>query len=165
MVTSTTRRYCEKGHIYQTKPTFEPCCDRAGVVPEDRTHCPQEHRYSNRNTLWYRDQKYCRKCRRHRAKQKAYDRKAKVRGFIRLRDGGRCRYCGEEGSEVDHVVPRCNGGTDDAFSNLVWSCHRCNSAKGGRLGFTMKQERLYWHNQPIGPHELWGAELLSLLQD
>ncbi len=150
MVTPTTRRYCEKGHIYQTKPTFEPCCSKARLVPEERTHCPPG--------------KYCRKCQR-RSRQKAWKRSARVRKFIRLRDGGRCRYCGNTGSEIDHVVPRCNRGTDDAFSNLVWSCHRCNSAKAGRLGFTMKQERLYWRNQPIGPHELWGTELLSLLQD
>ena len=43
-----------------------------------------------------------------------------------------CAYCG--GSDklaVDHLIPRRAGGLDDP-ANLVWSCRRCNSAKGGR---------------------------------
>lgn len=48
------------------------------------------------------------------------------------RDGHRCRYCGStERLSIDHVVPRCRGGRDDA-SNLVVACLTCNSKKGGR---------------------------------
>lgn len=50
------------------------------------------------------------------------------------RDGEACRYCGEEDAElltIDHVVPRIQGGSDDA-SNLVVCCKSCNSRKGGR---------------------------------
>jgi len=48
------------------------------------------------------------------------------------RDGERCRYCGAaEHLTVDHVVPRCQGGSDDP-DNLVVACRSCNSRKGGR---------------------------------
>lgn len=47
------------------------------------------------------------------------------------RDDSTCRYCGAAGESVDHVVPRCQGGGDDA-GNLVVACRSCNSRKGGR---------------------------------
>lgn len=48
------------------------------------------------------------------------------------RDGFVCRYCGAvEWLSVDHVIPRCNGGGDEAAS-LVVACRSCNSRKGGR---------------------------------
>lgn len=54
--------------------------------------------------------------------------------------GGGCSYCLDEmtleqGSPkeatIDHLVPRCKGGTDDP-ANLVIACRSCNSRKGGR---------------------------------
>lgn len=54
-----------------------------------------------------------------------------------------CCYCGKEnlmpfstdqykdGSTLDHVVPRCKGGTN-MFNNLVISCRRCNGNKGDK---------------------------------
>jgi hypothetical protein len=48
------------------------------------------------------------------------------------RDGLRCRYCGAtQDLTIDHVVPRCLGGTDDA-DNLTVACRPCNGRKGGR---------------------------------
>jgi len=50
------------------------------------------------------------------------------------RDGSTCRYCGScdpDALSVDHVIPRCLGGTDDA-GNLVVACMSCNRQKGGR---------------------------------
>lgn len=48
------------------------------------------------------------------------------------RDGMRCRYCGDSNDmTIDHVVPRCQGGSDSA-DNLVVACRRCNGRKGGR---------------------------------
>lgn len=74
------------------------------------------------------------------------------------RDGGRCRYCGiafdarldkpafdpmtnlatieieiflPAWPEVDHVIPRSKGGTDD-LDNLVLACSECNNRKAGR---------------------------------
>lgn len=50
------------------------------------------------------------------------------------RDDFTCRYCGRSTPsvvlEVDHVVPSCDGGTDDLI-NLVTSCWECNRGKAG----------------------------------
>lgn len=50
------------------------------------------------------------------------------------RDGFRCMYCGQRPPEVvlviDHVVPVCEGGSDEA-DNLVSSCYSCNAGKSG----------------------------------
>ena len=47
------------------------------------------------------------------------------------RDGYICQYCGQEATQVDHVIPRKVGGTHD-LDNLVACCAPCNSAKGAR---------------------------------
>ncbi len=54
---------------------------------------------------------------------------------IYVRDDNRCQYCGRHFARVelnlDHVVPRSQGGTS-LWENVVCSCHRCNRLKGGR---------------------------------
>lgn len=49
------------------------------------------------------------------------------------RDGFTCIYCGRKPPattlEVDHVIPRVDGG-DDEMENLVTSCFDCNRGKG-----------------------------------
>lgn len=52
---------------------------------------------------------------------------------IARRDHGRCVYCGAHDGpmHLDHVVPRADGGTDEA-SNLVTACASCNSRKGSK---------------------------------
>lgn len=56
----------------------------------------------------------------------------RVRFEIFKRDGFVCRYCGANPMtavlEVDHVVPKSKGGTNDPI-NLVTSCFSCNSGK------------------------------------
>jgi 5-methylcytosine-specific restriction endonuclease McrA len=56
-----------------------------------------------------------------------------IRSYLLEKFGRRCVYCGrgETAFEIDHVVPRSRGGTD-RVSNLVLSCHDCNTAKGDR---------------------------------
>lgn len=59
------------------------------------------------------------------------------------RDGYRCRWCSAElerergdggrPPELDHVVPRAAGGTDD-LANLVAACRPCNRSRGKRPG-------------------------------
>lgn len=60
------------------------------------------------------------------------------------RDGYHCRYCGNAITvmreyhawirrwigliHVDHIIPRCKGGTDDP-ENLVTACRKCNLTK------------------------------------
>jgi len=64
---------------------------------------------------------------------------AQVSGSARYevlkRAGGRCELCGvpmqERAIEVDHVMPRKHGGTDD-LENLQALCWKCNENKGAR---------------------------------
>lgn len=63
---------------------------------------------------------------------------ASLRYKILSRDNFRCQYCGRGVGEevtlhVDHVVPRCEGGTNDP-SNLKASCADCNHGKGPHPG-------------------------------
>jgi hypothetical protein len=54
---------------------------------------------------------------------------------VYLRDGFACAYCGRElrsakpfDVTLDHLVPRCTGGTDEP-TNLITACRSCNSAR------------------------------------
>ena len=51
-----------------------------------------------------------------------------LRNFIFSRSNNKCVYCGAKATEIDHVVPRANGGTDSRY-NLVASCRACNQTK------------------------------------
>ncbi len=50
------------------------------------------------------------------------------------RDEFTCKYCGRTSPEVvlevDHIVPRCEGGSNDPI-NLTTACWDCNRGKGG----------------------------------
>lgn len=58
--------------------------------------------------------------------------KKNLRYEILRRDNFACRYCGTRSPsvalEIDHVIPRIHGGTDDAW-NLTAACRPCNSEK------------------------------------
>jgi 5-methylcytosine-specific restriction endonuclease McrA len=58
-----------------------------------------------------------------------------IRAYLLEKFQRRCVYCrcADTAFEIDHVVPRSRGGSD-AVSNLVLSCHTCNTAKGNRTG-------------------------------
>jgi hypothetical protein len=47
------------------------------------------------------------------------------------RDQHTCVYCGQEATQVDHIIPRVDGGSHD-MDNLVAACARCNGLKGSR---------------------------------
>ncbi len=70
---------------------------------------------------------------------------------IFARDKNLCQYCG--GSfptselSLDHVVPRSQGG-GTSWENLVCSCVKCNSRKGGR---TPKQAHMPLITVPVKP--------------
>ena len=49
------------------------------------------------------------------------------------RDGYICAYCGNEATQVDHVISRKAGGGHE-LENLVACCASCNSAKGAKDG-------------------------------
>ena len=52
----------------------------------------------------------------------------KLRSFIFSRSDGKCVYCGAKATEIDHVIPRSNGGSNSTY-NLVASCRSCNQIK------------------------------------
>lgn len=45
------------------------------------------------------------------------------------RDAYTCQYCGQEATQVDHVISRKDGGSHD-IDNLVACCAPCNTRKG-----------------------------------
>ncbi|MBZ5639086.1 MAG: HNH endonuclease [Acidobacteriia bacterium] len=51
-----------------------------------------------------------------------------LRQEILRRDQHVCRACGGHATDVDHIVPKRAGGTDDP-KNLQALCHACHSAK------------------------------------
>lgn len=55
------------------------------------------------------------------------------RAAVFERDNYRCVYCGDASLhlEVDHVVPKAQGGSD-SLDNLVTACRSCNRRKSGR---------------------------------
>ena len=58
----------------------------------------------------------------------------RVRFEVFKRDRFTCQYCGlrppDVMLEIDHIVPRCEGGSDDP-SNLTTSCLPCSRGKAG----------------------------------
>lgn len=96
-----------------------------------------------------------------------------IREQVRERAQGRCEYClvpervALVAHEVDHVIARKHGGTDDV-ENLAWTCTLCNKLKGTDLTSldpeTGKLTRLY--NPRRGPwsdhFRLKGAHIESL---
>jgi 5-methylcytosine-specific restriction endonuclease McrA len=63
-----------------------------------------------------------------------YERQGRVpysRAALLRRDRYRCAYCGLAATTMDHVVPRCQGGTT-TWLNAVAACEPCNATKGGR---------------------------------
>lgn len=67
------------------------------------------------------------------------------RAIIHDRDGGRCRYCGEENLmlTVDHIIPRSAYLADqlhiaDRSDNLISACLPCNEQKSNYESFTRK---------------------------
>lgn len=74
---------------------------------------------------------------------------------------GDCAYCGGIPTQVDHIIPRSRGGTDDR-NNLAPACKRCNMEK---LDFTPEEYRAYREEQGLGwPPESTGEYVLGLIR-
>jgi len=54
------------------------------------------------------------------------------------RDSYICQYCGEDATQVDHVIPRSRGGGHE-LENLLACCAKCNSLKGAKEGVFLAQ--------------------------
>lgn len=67
----------------------------------------------------------------------------KLRFEIFKRDEFICQYCGRKTPrvvlELDHIIPRSKGGTDDE-DNLTTSCWECNRGKGAELLSTVLKD-------------------------
>jgi 5-methylcytosine-specific restriction endonuclease McrA len=60
---------------------------------------------------------------------------------------GPCAYCGDRNpTQVDHIIPRSRGGTDDR-ENLAPACRMCNMEK---LDFTPDEYREYRESEGLG---------------
>ena len=69
------------------------------------------------------------------------------RRAVFLRDSHECQYCNRSAENIDHVVPKTQGGTHN-WENVVASCRRCNTKKGGR---TPDQAGLVLRRRPTVP--------------
>lgn len=136
-----------------------PDCDRTKIEAEGLCHThykalqyerdPERYRRNSRNSR-----------QRHAAEVNARDRerykidpstakhanrrrKARIRGakgshtkaewLARLAEyGGKCAYCDQPGTTLDHVIPIVRGGSD-SIDNIVPACMSCNASKGDKL--------------------------------
>lgn len=68
------------------------------------------------------------------------------------RDDHRCQYCGmalpASQLSLDHVMPRSRGG-ETTWENVVASCVKCNTKKGGR---TPQEARMHLMKAPARPN-------------
>ncbi len=71
------------------------------------------------------------------------------RRAVFLRDDHRCQYCLHPAENLDHVVPKSQGGLH-TWENVVACCRRCNTRKGGR---TPEEASLHLHRKPIAPRQ------------
>jgi 5-methylcytosine-specific restriction endonuclease McrA len=76
-----------------------------------------------------------------------------VRDAVIDRFGGKCAYCGEPATCVDHVVPFSYGGTD-ADDNLVASCRDCNQGVYNKVFDTFEDKKKFILDH-YGPNTLW----------
>lgn len=76
----------------------------------------------------------------------------KLRMMVLERDLFVCSYCCDPATQVDHVIPVCQGGTNHP-RNLLASCARCNQSKGGLTAEQWfnrdKFQPPYWWNSTI----------------
>lgn len=70
---------------------------------------------------------------------------------VYIRDKGCCMYCGKKVSlanfTFDHIHPRCLGGLS-SWLNVVVSCLKCNTKKGGKA---LKKSGMSLIHQPYVP--------------
>ena len=87
------------------------------------------------------------------------------RRAVFMRDNHRCQYCGSSAENIDHVIPKVQGG-QHRWENVVAACRRCNTRKGGRTpsqaGLTLSRKpgepgRFDWVHVAAGgsPHAAW----------
>lgn len=68
---------------------------------------------------------YCAACRPRNGSTRDWRR---IRSQILALDGYSCRMCGQTATEIDHIRPVIEGGTDHP-SNLCSLCHACHARR------------------------------------
>ena len=63
---------------------------------------------------------------------RGYDRKWRMTRARYLRANPTCVMCGDDATDVDHIIARARGGTDE-WENLEALCHSCHSRKTAML--------------------------------
>lgn len=79
-----------------------------------------------------------------------------------------CQYCGRKSPDVilelDHVVPKVEGG-DDREENLTCSCWECNRGKGGRhLGAEISDNGILEQTLTLAEYEIRMREYLAVAE-
>lgn len=92
-----------------------------------------------------------------------YDRQVPLnRRSVFMRDRQECQYCGRRAENLDHVVPKSQGGVH-SWDNVVASCRNCNTRKGGR---TPDQAGLSLRKAPRTPKRTnWVSVALDAVPD
>ena len=97
---------------------------------------------------------------------------AQDRRIVAERAGDCCEYCrsqlkhSADSFSVEHVLPRAKGG-DNALSNLVLSCQRCNNAKYTAVDAIdpatgRKVSLFHPRRDPWSDHFIWSNDLLHM---
>lgn len=74
------------------------------------------------------------------------------------RDNYTCQYCGKSGHTLDHVIPKCQGGSS-SWMNLTTACWDCNQRKGGR---TPQEAGMVLLKKPTSPRAILYERLHNL---
>ena len=97
-------------HIIQTPETTENVCANHPIIEAIRHQMWLKREFMGKQVLWTKEWK-------------------KQRLRVLSRDGYTCAYCGQDATEVDHIIPRAKGGGHE-LENLVACCKTCNGRKG-----------------------------------
>lgn len=86
-----------------------------------------------------------------------------IKQDILARDGCTCVYCGNRGSQVDHVVPHSKGGPG-TVQNGVTSCRTCNHKKRNSTGVSWTTVGIY-HLLDVGESLSWMDTFIPVNDD
>ena len=66
-----------------------------------------------------------------------------VRAFVLAEEKYTCRQCSGRATDVDHIIPACDGGTDDRsnLQALCGSCHRTKTGKDAARNYWKRRRR------------------------
>ena len=108
--TNDKRGRSMQAHVVQTPETTNNVCANQPIIDALRYQMWVKREFMGKEVLWSKEWK-------------------KQRERVLKRDNYTCMYCGQDATQVDHIIPRKRGGGHD-LDNLVACCAPCNSRKG-----------------------------------